>query len=207
MEDLFKNRQEAGELLADEIKKKLADIQNGLILALPRGGVIVGAKIAKNLGWPLDIIVTRKIGSPGNPEYAIGAVSANTEVFGREFVSKQYLDEAIRKERQEIQRRILKYRGHKPALELKGKNVFLVDDGLATGLTMIAAIKEIRAQKPNKIIVVVPVAPPETVEEIKKMADEIIVLKIEPLFFAIGQFYIDFSQVSDLEVKELLKDY
>jgi len=207
MNDSFKNRQEAGRLLAEEIRRRYPDLDNGIVLALPRGGVVVGEKIAKDLGYLLDIVVTRKIGAPGNPEYAIGAVSANTIVLGKESVDKQYLDKAIKKERQEIRRRIIKYCGNRTVRQLKGKNILLVDDGLATGLTMMAAIKEIRRQKPNKIILAVPVAPPKTTDDIKKIVDDVIVLKIESLFFAVGQFYTDFSEVSDQEVIKYLKDF
>ena len=193
-------------MLAKELQTKYPRIHDGIILALPRGGVVVGEKIAEILNLPLDIIVTRKIGAPLNPEYAVAAVSENEIVLNpREDIDKEYLETETKKERQEIQRRIQEYRGTKPKIELAGKTIFLVDDGLATGLTMAVAIREVRRFNPAKIILAVPVAPPETIEKLRPLVDEVIVLNIEPMFFAVGQFYENFPQTTDEEVIKLLK--
>jgi predicted phosphoribosyltransferase len=142
-----------------------------------------------------------------NPEYAVAAVSENELIISeRENPDPEYLKTESAKERQEIQRRLKEYRGQKPEIDLKNKLAILVDDGLATGLTMAVTIKEVRLQNPAKIIVAVPVAPPETVEKLRSQVDEIIVLNIDPDFFAVGQFYDEFPQVGDDEVKELLLD-
>jgi len=211
MAEMFKDRIDAGWQLANKIKEKYPvshAIKNGIILALPRGGVVVGAEVAKVLNMPFDIIVTRKIGAPLNPEYAVAAVSEHELIVSpRENPDPEYLEGEVRKERQEIQRRLKEYHGPKPEIDLKNKTVILVDDGLATGLTMEVALCEVREKNPRRIILAVPVAPPETIERLKKIADETVVLNIEKMFFAVGQFYDDFSQVSDLEVKELLRDY
>lgn len=199
----FFDRRKAGQKLAEELDK-LPKIKNGIILALPRGGVVTAAEIATKLNLPLDILVTRKIGAPLNPEYAIAAVSEHEVILSkREKVNPSYLKEQIKKERQEIQRRMEDYRGNRPYPQLQGKTVILVDDGLATGLTMEVAIREVKSFEPSKIIVAVPVAPPETYEYLKTLADQVIVLNIESMFFAVGQFYESFEQVTDQEVKEL----
>lgn len=203
---MFKDRHDAGKKLAAKLLEKYPKTTNGFVLALPRGGVVVGAVVSRILNLPLDIIVTRKIGAPQNPEYAVAAISANRLVLSeREKVDEGYLHHEIQKERQEIQRRMINYRGNRPHPNLQAKTIFLVDDGLATGLTMEVAIEELNLQKPAKIILAVPVAPPETVKKLTNKVSEIIVLKIEPLFFAVGQFYQYFDQVSDGEVKALLK--
>ena len=202
---IFKDRAEAGQKLAILLKKQSTHIKDGIVLALPRGGVVVGAEISKALNLSLDIIVTRKIGAPLNPEYAVAAVSENQLIVSpRENPDPEYLKEETSKERQEIARRVREYRGKRPAINLKNKIAILVDDGLATGLTMAVAIKEVRLQNPAKIIMAVPVAPPETVENLKSKVDEIIVLNIEPLFLAVGQFYENFPQTTDDEVISLL---
>jgi len=201
----FFDRRKAGEKLTELFLKNHLQVDDSLILALPRGGVVVAAVMAEKLKLPLDIIVTRKIGAPSNPEYAIAAVSLKKIVLNEsEKPNEKYLKEQVLKERQEILRRMKEYRGDRLYPSFKGKTIILVDDGLATGLTMQAAIEEIKLQKPARIIVAVPVAPPETFEMIKSMVDKAISLSIEPIFWAVGQFYQNFYEVSDLEVKKLL---
>ena len=204
---LFQNRADAGLKLAEKLGK-YAESENTMIIALPRGGVVVGYEVARALNLPLDIVVPRKIGAPGNPEFAIGAITEsgemilNEEVFG---ISESYLKSEAEKERAEAERRLKLYRGTRPPLDLKNKTVILVDDGLATGLTMRAAIASVKKMKAKKIIVAVPVTPPDAVELIKKEADEIIYLKAPLLFGAVGAFYKEFGQTTDEEVIELLK--
>jgi len=203
---VFKDRQVAGQKLARVIKEKYPKIKAGLVLALPRGGIIVGDEVARGLNLTLDIIVTRKIGAPLNPEYAVAAVSEHELILSpRENIDNNYIKDEAAKERKEIQRRLKEYRGDRPRIDLENKEVFLVDDGLATGLTMAVAVKEVKLQNPKKIIIAVPVAPPETIANLKSKVDEIIVLNIEPMFFAVGQFYENFPQTTDEEVRKLLK--
>lgn len=192
-----------------KLLEKYKDAKDTIILALPRGGVVVGFEVAKVLNLPLDIVVPRKIGAPGNPEFAIGAITEtgemilNEEVFG---ISESYLKNEAEKERAEAERRLKLYRGNRPPLSLKNKTVILIDDGLATGLTMRAAISSVKKMKAKKIIVAVPIAPPETVELIKKEVDEIFYLEAPPLFGAVGAFYKEFGETSDEEVIDLLKN-
>lgn len=204
---LLENRAEAGQKLA-ELLKQFKDAKETIIIALPRGGVVVGFEVAKELNLPLDIVVPRKIGAPGNPEFAIGAITEsgemilNEEVFG---ISESYLKSETEKERAEAERRLRLYRGSRLPLDLENKTVILIDDGLATGLTMRAAISSVKKMKAKKIIVAVPIAPPETVELIKKETDEIFYLEAPLLFGAVGAFYKEFGQTTDEEVIDLLK--
>ena len=203
---VYRNRSRAGQLLGQKIIEKFPKLKNTIILALPRGGVVIGAEISKVLNLPLDIIVTRKICAPLSPEYAVAAVSENEVVLNpREDIDKKYLENETDKERQEIKRRLKEYRGNRSKIDLKNKIVFLVDDGLATGLTMEVALLEVKRYSPLKIVIAVPVAPPETIEKLRQKVDDLIVLDIESMFFSVGQFYENFPQVTDEEVKELLK--
>lgn len=207
----FYDRKEAGQRLAAAISKKRKAISkdDAIVLALPRGGVIVAKEVAEILKIPLDIIVVRKIGYPDNPEYAIGAVGESGQTVLSEegqTVDSVYLEREIKKEKEEVKRRLNEYRGSRKGPDLKEKIVILIDDGLATGLSMKAAIKEVKIQNPKKIIVAVPVAPPETIGELKEEADEIICLETPSPFFAIGNFYTNFQQATDQEVKEALRD-
>lgn len=208
---LFKNQVSAGEKLAEKLKEYRDE--NAVILAIPRGGAATGYGLAKKLKLSLDVIVTRKIEAPDNPELAIGAVGEtegslwlNKRLVVDLKVSDEHIESETRIQKLEIKRRERVYRQGKKALDLKNKVVILVDDGLATGATMIAAAREIRNMAPEKIIVAVPVAPQETVEELKKEADEVICLQTPALFFAVGQWYQDFKQYSDKEVIEFLSN-
>jgi putative phosphoribosyl transferase len=207
---IFKNRVEAGQKLAETLEK-FKDAKDTTILALPRGGVVVGYEVAKKLNLPLDIVVPRKIGAPGNPEFAIGAVGETGEgifeemVIGAYGITESYLQNEIKKEKAEAERRLKLYRGSRPPIDLKNKTVILVDDGLATGLTMRAAIKTVKKLGVNKIIVTVPITSPEAAELVKKEVDEIIYLEAPAFFGAVGSFYEEFGQTTDDEVIELLK--
>jgi predicted phosphoribosyltransferase len=190
---------------------KYKQLDSVIVLAIPRGGVVVGYEVATVLDAPLDIIIPRKMGAPGNPELAIGAVTEDgTRVLNEDIVnmlgiSNDYLVEAAEREIAEIRRRALIYRegGFSPNLEQK--TVIIVDDGLATGATMKAAIKSVRERKASRIVVAVPVAPPDTVKQLSKQADRIVCPVIYEPFYAIGQFYVDFDQIGDEEVVELLR--
>lgn len=207
---IFKNRVKAGEKLAAALGK-FKNAPATIIIALPRGGVVVGYEAAKTLNLPLDIIVPRKIGAPGNPEFAIGAITETGEgifdemTVGAYGITESYLQNEIKKEKAEAVRRLKLYRGTRPPLNLKNKTVILVDDGLATGLTMRAAIKTAKKSGAEKIIVAVPVTSPEAVEIIKKEVDEVIYLEAPAFFGAVGSFYEKFEQTADDEVIDLLK--
>lgn len=200
---IFKDRQSAGKLLAKKLKGRGDLGGRGIVLGIPRGGVVVAAEIAKQLNLPLDILVVRKIGAPGQSELALGAVDADGEVVGdvREI---RDVREIVEREIEEIKRREKVYRGGKKALEVKGKVVILVDDGIATGATAEAAINYLKRHGSEKIILAVPVASKEAVREIRGIG-EIKVLEIPEYFQAVGQFYQDFPQVLDKEVVSLLK--
>ncbi len=207
---LFKNRIIAGQQLAEKLSS-LKDQKNVIILGIPRGGVVVAKEISKLLSAPLDIIVTKKIPTPSHPELALGAVGTIGEpVIDEELAKKmqadqKYLDDQIIQLRKMVIEKEKQFRQEKPFLDLKGKAVILVDDGVATGSTIMAAIEIIRQSNPNKIIIATPVIAKDTLSKIEKLADEVIYLQAPSLFFAVGQFYKDFEQVLDNEVKYLLK--
>jgi predicted phosphoribosyltransferase len=206
---LFADRVDAGRRLA----KALRDCKekNTIILAIPRGGVVVGFEVANELNVPLDVIIPRKIGAPGNPELAIGAVMEdgtiimNEELTGFLQVSEDYIKEESGSQRLEIERRLKFYRRDAPYPDLKNRVVIMVDDGIATGSTMKAAVASIRKKGARAVVIAVPVGPPSTVEELKKEADHVICLQSPDSFMAIGQFYENFNQTSDKEVIRLLK--
>ena len=205
---LLKNRVESGKQLAQALK---TSSENAIVLAVPRGGVVVGYEVAKSLGIPLDVIVTKKIGAPDNPELAIGAVAEDgtfildEDLARRLYVPKEYISEEVERMRQEIQRRLVRYRGNVPYPSLKGREVIVVDDGVATGSTLKAALRLLRHKGAKTVTVAVPVGPPDTIRELEKLADRVVVLQTPEPFYAIGQFYLDFAQTSDEEVSELLK--
>jgi len=206
----FKNRQDAGQKLAQKLKGFKGQ-KSALLLALPRGGVVVAFEIAKELNLPLDLVVPRKIGAPFNEEYAIGAITESGEgIFDQEAiaslnVTKDYLDKEVATEKKEAQRRLKTYRQNQPPLNLKNKTVIIVDDGIATGLTMRAAIKSAKEKKAKKIIVAVPVTARDSLKTIEKEADKVICLDA-PLFFgAVGAFYENFDQTEDQEVINLMQ--
>ncbi len=204
----FKNRKEAGIKLAEQLKK-YKNNKDVIVLAIPRGGVEVGFEIAKFLNVKLDVIVTKKIGLPDDEEFAIGSVSPdkkvmlNEETIGIYNISKGYIEEKTREIGKEIERRYKTYKGSYQLQNLKNKIVILADDGIATGFTTMAAINYIKSQKPNKIILAVPVAPADFAGKIKGF--EFVCLHSTNLFFSISQFYDDFAQLSDKEVKDCLK--
>ena len=206
---LFRNRQDAGRALARRLTfyGGRADVS---VLALPRGGVPVAFEIALALGAPLDVFLVRKLGLPGHGELAMGAVaSGGTRVLDsdvlREYeVSKEAVDRVTAIERRELHRRETAYRGHRTPLYLRGRTVILVDDGLATGSTMRAALEALAPLSPARVVVAVPVAPRSTVLSLERMADEVVCLSMPEPFLAVGMFYENFEQVSDEEVCDLL---
>ena len=209
MERAFANRTEAGRLLADKLVQ-YAGRNDVIVLGLPRGGVPVAYEVAKRLGVPLDVFIVRKLGVPGFEELAAGAIASGGVRVLNEDVMRAipHADEAIEvvtaRETAELERRQHEYRDGRPAPELRDRVVVLIDDGLATGATMRAAVKALRQSAATKIVVAVPVGPPDTCREIEQQADETICLSTPDFFQAVGQYYEDFSQTSDDDVRELL---
>jgi predicted phosphoribosyltransferase len=203
----FRNREHAGKELANALQKYRDS--NAVVYALPRGGVALGAEIAAMLHLPLDILVARKIGHPLNPEYAIAAITehgafVSTELEGSH-LDREWIDAREQQEKQEALRRRKAYMAGRKSFPATGKIAILVDDGLATGLTMEAAIKDLKKQKPTRIIVAIPVAPRQTAISIRKKVDELVVLDApEEYLGAVGSYYADFHQVTDPDVMEML---
>jgi len=206
---LFANRIEAGKRLASALSDFAG--MKGVVLAIPRGGVVVGFEIARALSFVLDVIVPRKIGAPENPELAIGAVTEDgTMILDRDLieyleVSEAYIQKESKYQQSEIKRRIRLYRGNISRISLKNLNVIIVDDGIATGSTMKAALASVRKSRAKKVVIAVPVGPSSTIRELENQADQVICLYTPEPFQAIGEFYEDFSQTTDEEVKKLLK--
>src|SRR3989339_1086182 len=194
---MFKNRQDAGKKLAEALGA-YKNARDTIVLGLPRGGVVIGYEVAKALGLPLDIVVPRKIGAPGNPEYAIGAITETGEaIFNEEEVGqvdKEWLKQKMKKEKREAQRRLTIYRPG-PSPQVAGKTVILVDDGVATGYTMRAAVASVKARKPVKIVVAVPNGANDSMRELRREVDEVIALEIPDVYFAVGAQYEEFSQI------------
>lgn len=205
----YKDRLEAGRRLAAALKH-LRGQEDIVVLALPRGGVPVAFSVAQSLGALLDVLVVRKLGVPGHEELAMGAIAAgggraiNQSVVVSLNLSPEDIAQAEAREKLELERRVKAYRGARPWPLLEGRTVVLVDDGLATGASMKAALESVKNWRPAKVIVAVPVAPPETIEEISLMADEVICPLTPPFFEAVGSWYENFPQTSDEEVKDLL---
>jgi putative phosphoribosyl transferase len=207
---VYKDRKDAGKQLAEKLTP-YRDKAEVIVLGLPRGGVTVAHEIAEALHCPLDILIVRKIGFPDNPELAVGAVSeTGTVVFNEDIVSgygvsRQYLERETTRQKEEIARRIALYRGGKGVPSLAGKTVILVDDGVATGATVKAAISTLKRERTAKLVVAVPVASQEAEREIAAMVDEWVCLQAPAGFMAVGNYYHDFTQVEDEDVVAMLK--
>lgn len=204
----FKNRTEAGEQLASELLQYRG--QDVVVLAVPRGGLPVGAMVARALNAPLDVALAKKIGHPFNPEYAIGAVSLVDRVLNNaEGVSREYIDEISTRIREQLKERYEKFHRERPPVSLKDKVVILVDDGMATGNTIVVLTALLKQQHPAKIVVAVPVAPVSAIEKLRSSGniDEVICLHSPYGFQAVGQYYDHFYQVSDDEAIQWLNDY
>lgn len=205
----FLDRGDAGKKLAEKLKKYQGE--DVVVYALPRGGVVIGVEVAKKLHAPLDLVIVRKIGHPANPEYALCAVAENAHMVCNEEelsgIDQEWLKNEVQKERQEAKRRREVYlKGRRP-IPAKGKIAIIVDDGVATGLTMFTAILEIKHQGTKKVVAAVPVAPPETADQIKSKVDEFVALEIPKVFLgAVGSYYRSFPQVTDEEVIKLIKE-
>jgi predicted phosphoribosyltransferase len=209
MKTQFFDRTEAGQFLADNLSA-YANRDDVVVLALPRGGVPVAAEVAKKLNAPLDVFVVRKLGLPGHPELAMGAIASggvrvfNGEVVNALRISDEVIDAVSAEELVELQRREKAYRADRPPLELEGKIVVVVDDGVATGSTMLAAVSALRQLNAARIVVATPVIAASTYAEIQRAADEVAAVLVPEHFYAVGQWYQDFGQTTDDEVRELL---
>ncbi|MGA9099916.1 MAG: phosphoribosyltransferase family protein [Methanotrichaceae archaeon] len=204
----FNDRKEAGKRLAEALASYKG--RDAIVYSLPRGGVVLGYEIAKSLGVPLDLVITRKIGYPGNEECAVCAVAEDGDMIcdssGVAMVDPEWLDAQAEKEREEaVRRRQVYLKGREP-LPVDGKIAIIVDDGVATGLTIILAIKELKHRNPQKIVVAVPVASEQAAEIIRQEADELVALDIPAYFAAVGAYYDSFPQLTDDEVVKLMND-
>ena len=209
MTEIFHNRTEAGQLLAAELQR-LGGEPNPLVLGLPRGGVPVAFEVAMALRAPLDVFIVRKLGTPGQRELAMGAIASggirviNDPVVEMLRIPMSAIEEVAAREEQELKRREFAYRGDYSEPEVSGKTVILIDDGIATGSTMHAAIRALKTQEPARLIVAVPTCAPATFHELRQEVDEFVALMTPEPFCGVGQWYADFSQTSDAEVSELL---
>jgi predicted phosphoribosyltransferase len=206
---LFKDRRDAGQQLAARLAF-LKDQPSVIVLGIPRGGVVVAAEIARALHAPLDVFLAHKLGAPFNPELAIGALTSTGEVLLDELLvaelrlSPREIAREVERQRKEIGRRLDVFRKDRAPLDLKDRTVVIVDDGIATGSTMLAALRALRQQKPARLILAIPVGPPETIQRLACECDQVIVLDTPEPFWAVGRFYMQFGQTSDEEVVELL---
>ncbi|MEX3916362.1 phosphoribosyltransferase [Paraburkholderia sp. BR10872] len=209
MSNVFRNRVDAGQQLAAALDR-YAGRTDVVVLALPRGGVPVGYEVAKALHCPLDVLLVRKLGAPHNPELAMGAIATGDAIYLNESVlralrvSEEDVMDAIGRERVELRRRELAYRGQQPPLGIEGKTVIVVDDGMATGSTMHAAINALRTRRPKQIVVALPVCPEGVEARFDPVADDFVYVMQPDWFMGIGQFYADFTQTSDEEVRTCL---
>ena len=205
----FRDRSEAGRRVAERLRH-FRGREDAVVLGLPRGGVPVAYEVARELGVPLDVYVVRKLGLPGHEELAFGAIATggvrvlNKELIERLHMPAEWIDAIDAKERRELERRERVYRGERPPTDLAGRTVILVDDGLATGSTMLAAVEAVRQDDPARVVVAVPVAAPEVCRALQEVADEAVCVATPQPMRAVGLWYDDFSQTSDEEVRELL---
>lgn len=203
---MYKDRNEAGFLLAKELEKYSK--KDAVVLAIPRGGIPLGFIISRHLKLPLEVVLSKKIGHPLHKEYAIGAVTLKSRILSEAAtdISPDYIEEETKKIRDKLHQRYLDYYGDGKPLPLKNKTLIIVDDGIATGNTILSIIKMLYDEKPDKIVVAIPVAPPDSIRKLKDstFVDEVICPLVPGNFRAVGQFYENFDQVDDAEVKQLL---
>lgn len=207
---IFADRKSAGRALAQALSR-FRDVAGVVVLALPRGGVPVAYEVADFLGAPLDVFIVRKLGVPGQPEYAMGAIASgggrvvNDEVVDALRIDPAAIEAVAQKESREILRREQAYRGNRPPIEVSGKTVIVVDDGMATGSTMLAGVRAMRQLNPARIVLAVPHAPPDTCVTLSREVDELVCLEMPEPYVAVGRWYEEFPQLEDAEVTELLE--
>ncbi|WP_136718571.1 phosphoribosyltransferase [Halorientalis salina] len=205
----FTDREDAGEQLAGALQDQ--EVAADIVLAIPRGGLPLGRAVADALDVPLDIVVAKKIGAPGNPEYAIGAVASdgsvwrNPEAMGDRGIDEDYFEEQRRTEAENAREKAERYRGEQPEPDLRDRTVVVVDDGVATGSTMRACLRKLQDAAGARIVVAVPVGPPDTIDDLNAMVEEVVCLETPSRFMGVGQFYEHFEQVSDEEAMEYLE--
>ena len=205
----FRDRADAGERLGERLKGR--ELRAPLVLAIPRGGVTTGLALARGLNAELDVVLARKLRAPFQPEYALGAIAEDGQVtLNPDAVatgtSEKYMEEERRHQLGEIARRKKLFRATRPAAPIAGRSVIVTDDGIATGSTMIAALQSVRAQRPPELIMAVPVAPPERLERMRRLCDDVVCLLAPEDFSAVGQFYDEFDPVADTEVVRMLRE-
>lgn len=206
----FEDRRDAGRRLTAALERYRGS--DAIVLALPRGGVVVGYEVATQLSLPLDVFIVRKVGAPGDPEFGIGAVAEtgavqlNQQVVRLYGISPSYIQQEVERQKEEIRRRQQVYRGDRSLPNLKGRTAIIVDDGIATGYTALAAIRAIWAEGPREVVLAVPVAPPEAVEELRPEVSELVTLETPSPFYAVGAWYDNFAQTTDDEVRSLLEE-
>jgi len=206
----FADRLEAGRRLGEDLRARGVGGKNGLVLGIPRGGVVTAAQVAQVLDLPLDVALARKVGAPGNPELAIGAVGPDGSAVIDEGLARrvgateEWLARAIEAEQREVAERQRRFRGDRPPLDVAGRLAIVVDDGVATGSTAAAVGRWLAGARAARRVLAVPVAPPHTAERLGGAYDEVVVLASPPAFFAVGEFYKDFRQVTDDEVRDVL---
>ena len=210
LDGIFQDRWEAGRVLADRLRR-YADREDVIVLALPRGGVPVGYEVARALNVPLDLLMVRKLGLPGQEELAMGAIASggvcilNDEVIKMTGVPKEVIERVANDEKNELERRELEYRGNRPPPEVEGRTVILVDDGVATGSTIRAGVEALRTRRPARIVVAVPTASPAACESLALIADEVVCVAQPDPFMAISLSYVEFPQLSDDDVRDILR--
>jgi len=206
---IFRDRYDAGRQLAEQLGF-LKDQPNVIVLGIPRGGVVVAAEVARALNAPLDVFLAHKLGAPFNPELAIGAVTSSGEIVLDDLlvhelgITREEIEQEAEHQHREIERRMRVYRPNRPPLDVQNKTVVLIDDGVATGSTVLASLRALRRQHPAKLILAIPVGPADTVHRLARECDQVIVLATPEPFWAVGRFYFQFGQTSDEEVIELL---
>ena len=205
---MFADRTDAGRQLADRLAE--SDVEADVVLAIPRGGLPVGRPVADRLGVPLDVVVAQKLGAPGNPELAVGAVAGDGSVYldddmvTRLGVDEDHIEREREREAESAREKVAEYRGGDPVPDLAGKRVVVVDDGLATGSTAIACLRQVRAADAERVVLAVPVGAPESLDRVAREADEVVCLQSPANFGAVGRYYRDFAQVSDAEAMAYL---